>query len=238
MVIATVIIALQTVTSITELSIFNNEHQCVILLGFWPPAFYSSFVMWKNFIFYQQQQRSTSSKNIVRIPKFALLLKSTFVKNPHSRILGQQLNHFNNISYRILYNDDILELRWSDDQFIDSIDISQLKESYQQITVDGVNKNNINNINEILVKTDFMVIKNCAIDLFLLKSDYYQIVLEECDCIEDFASQFCVNTRGGFSYAFAYPKNIAYEKFAQVVRSRTKMKSRTKYLIQLTYILE
>ncbi|CAL6071644.1 Hypothetical_protein [Hexamita inflata] len=89
MVIAVVIIALQTVTSITELSIFNNEHQCGTLLGFWRPAFYSSFVMWKNIIFHQQQQRSISSKNIVRIPKFTLLLKSTFVKNPHSRILGQ-----------------------------------------------------------------------------------------------------------------------------------------------------
>ncbi|CAL6103648.1 Hypothetical_protein [Hexamita inflata] len=88
MVIATVIIALQTVTSITELSIFNYEHQCVTLLGFWLPAFYSSFVMWKNFIFHQQQQRSISSKNLVRIPKLTLLLKSTFVKNPHSRILG------------------------------------------------------------------------------------------------------------------------------------------------------
>ncbi|CAL6096744.1 Regulator_of chromosome condensation 1/beta-lactamase-inhibitor protein II [Hexamita inflata] len=80
MVIAAVIIALQTVTSITELSIFTYEHQCVTLLGFWQPAFYSSFVMWKNYIFYQQQQRSISSKNIVRIPKFTLLLKSTFVK--------------------------------------------------------------------------------------------------------------------------------------------------------------
>ncbi|CAL6078474.1 Hypothetical_protein [Hexamita inflata] len=48
--------------------------------------------MWKNFIFHQQQQRSISSKNIVIIPKFTLLLKSTFFKKYHSRILGQCAN--------------------------------------------------------------------------------------------------------------------------------------------------
>ncbi|CAL6025127.1 Hypothetical_protein [Hexamita inflata] len=45
--------------------------------------------MWKNIIFHQQSQRSISSKNIVRNPKFILLLKSTFFKKYHSRILGQ-----------------------------------------------------------------------------------------------------------------------------------------------------
>ncbi|CAL6068749.1 Hypothetical_protein [Hexamita inflata] len=45
-------------------------------------------LMWKNIIFHQQQQRSISSKNKVRIPTFILLLKSTFIKNPQNRILG------------------------------------------------------------------------------------------------------------------------------------------------------
>ncbi|CAL6032392.1 Hypothetical_protein [Hexamita inflata] len=43
--------------------------------------------MWQFFIFHQQQQRSISSKNIVRIPKFILLLKSTFFKKYHSSII-------------------------------------------------------------------------------------------------------------------------------------------------------
>ncbi|CAL6027456.1 Conserved_hypothetical protein [Hexamita inflata] len=107
------------------------------------------------------------------------------------------------------------------------LSISCLQEAFAQIS-DSQACVNINNI-------CYNATSNQQYTFSFSNSSDYVLNISTQAVFPNSESKYCVNgvfsrklageitggVRGGFSYAFAYPKNIAYEKSAQVVRTRT-----------------
>ncbi|CAL6005286.1 Hypothetical_protein [Hexamita inflata] len=88
--------------------------------------------------------------------------------------------------FTIVTNDDYLEINWTDDDKVTTININEIKEKYTSINIDGQNNNEFE-FCQILNRTNSLIICQCTINLAQIKGNISYISITNCTCLNCFS---------------------------------------------------